>query len=47
LSWQILTPELSDMLSDPDPVKSQSMMRAMLAMKQLDLAQLKRAYQTS
>ncbi len=44
LSWQIVTPELSDMLSDPDPVKSQSVMRAMLQMKKLDLAEQRRAY---
>ena len=44
LSWQIVTPELSDMIGDPDPVKSQAVMRAMLPMKRLDLAELKHAY---
>jgi predicted 3-demethylubiquinone-9 3-methyltransferase (glyoxalase superfamily) len=44
LSWQIVTPELSDMICDPDPVKSQAVMRAMLPMKRLDLAELKHAY---
>lgn len=47
LSWQIVTPALSDMIYDPDPVKSQSVMRAMLQMKKIDLAELKRACATS
>jgi predicted 3-demethylubiquinone-9 3-methyltransferase (glyoxalase superfamily) len=44
LSWQIVTPELSDMICDPHPAKSQGVMRAMLQMKKLDLAELRRAY---
>ena len=32
------------MVCDPDPVKSQAVMRAMLQMKKLDLTELKRAY---
>jgi predicted 3-demethylubiquinone-9 3-methyltransferase (glyoxalase superfamily) len=44
LSWQIVTPELSEMLADPDPAKSQSVMRAMLQMTKLDVAALHRAY---
>lgn len=44
LSWQIVTPELSAMICDPDPAKSQAVMRAMLQMKKLDLAELKHAY---
>jgi predicted 3-demethylubiquinone-9 3-methyltransferase (glyoxalase superfamily) len=44
LSWQIVTPELSDMICDPNPVKSQRVMRAMLQMKKLNLAELRNAY---
>lgn len=47
LSWQIVTPELSEMICDPDPARSQAVMRAMLGMKKLDLAELKRAYKTA
>jgi hypothetical protein len=47
LSWQIVTPQLSEMICDPDPAKSQAVMRAMLRMKKLDLAELKRAYKTA
>jgi predicted 3-demethylubiquinone-9 3-methyltransferase (glyoxalase superfamily) len=47
LSWQIVTPELSEMICDPDPARSQAVMRAILGMKKLDLAELKRAYQTA
>lgn len=44
LSWQIVTPDLNNMLCDPDPAKSQAVMSAMLQMKKLDLAALERAY---
>jgi predicted 3-demethylubiquinone-9 3-methyltransferase (glyoxalase superfamily) len=32
------------MLSDPDPAKAQRVMQAMLQMKKIDIAGLKRAY---
>jgi len=32
------------MLSDPDPQKAKRVMEAMLQMKKIDIAQLKRAY---
>jgi predicted 3-demethylubiquinone-9 3-methyltransferase (glyoxalase superfamily) len=44
LSWQVVPAVLPDMLSDPDPNKSQPVMRAMLQMKKLDIAKLKEAY---
>ena len=47
LSWQIVSPELSDMISDSNPAKSQAVMRAMLRMKKLDIAELKSAYRAS
>jgi predicted 3-demethylubiquinone-9 3-methyltransferase (glyoxalase superfamily) len=45
LSWQIVPVALGEMLSDPDPVKSQRVMAAMLEMSKLDEAELRRAYE--
>jgi predicted 3-demethylubiquinone-9 3-methyltransferase (glyoxalase superfamily) len=44
LSWQIVPIVMMDMLKDPDTVKSQRAMLAMMQMKKLDIAQLKRAF---
>jgi predicted 3-demethylubiquinone-9 3-methyltransferase (glyoxalase superfamily) len=44
LSWQIVPVVLPELLGDADPVKSQRVMSAMLKMKKLDIAALKRAY---
>jgi predicted 3-demethylubiquinone-9 3-methyltransferase (glyoxalase superfamily) len=44
LSWQVVPTVLLDMLSDPDPQKSESAMTAMLQMKKFDIEKLKRAY---
>jgi len=44
LSWQIVPTILGEMLSDPDPAKSQRVMEAMLQMKKIDIASLKKAY---
>jgi predicted 3-demethylubiquinone-9 3-methyltransferase (glyoxalase superfamily) len=44
LSWQINPTVLGEMLNDPDPVKSQRVMQAMLQMKKIDIETLKRAY---
>ena len=44
VSWQIVPTVLSQMLGDPDPVKAQRVMQAMLAMIKLDSAGLKAAY---
>jgi predicted 3-demethylubiquinone-9 3-methyltransferase (glyoxalase superfamily) len=44
LSWQIVPVALGEMLSDPDPVKSQRVMAAMLQMSKIDLAGLRKAY---
>ena len=44
LSWQVVPAELNEMVSDPKSAGSQRAMSAMLAMKKLDLAELKRAY---
>jgi predicted 3-demethylubiquinone-9 3-methyltransferase (glyoxalase superfamily) len=43
LSWQIVPTVLPELLSHPDPEKSQSVMKAMLAMKKLDICALREA----
>ena len=45
LSWQIIPKALGEMLSDPDPEKSQRVMKAMMQMVKIDIAGLKRAYE--
>ena len=45
LSWQIVPTTLPELLSDPDPQKSQRVMKAMLSMKKIDVAALRKAYQ--
>lgn len=44
VSWQIIPTILSEMLSDRDAEKSQRVMKAMLAMKKLDIEALMQAY---
>ena len=45
LSWQITPTALSWMLGDPDPVKAQRVVAAMLTMKKIDIAQLQQAFE--
>ncbi len=44
LCWQIVPTVLLELLSDPDPAKTQRVMRAMFTMKKLDLRALQRAF---
>jgi predicted 3-demethylubiquinone-9 3-methyltransferase (glyoxalase superfamily) len=44
VSWQIVPTVLGEMLNDPDPVKSERVMKAMLQMKKIDIKGLKKAY---
>ena len=44
LSWQIVPTVLNDMLADPDPARSQRVMKAMLQMKKIDIPTLEKAY---
>jgi predicted 3-demethylubiquinone-9 3-methyltransferase (glyoxalase superfamily) len=44
LSWQIIPKGLGQMLSDPDPARSQRVLKAMLQMDKIDLGGLRRAY---
>jgi predicted 3-demethylubiquinone-9 3-methyltransferase (glyoxalase superfamily) len=45
LSWQIIPTALGEMLHDPDPLKSQRVMKAMMQMIKIDIAGLKQAYE--
>jgi predicted 3-demethylubiquinone-9 3-methyltransferase (glyoxalase superfamily) len=47
LSWQIIPRALQQLMSDPDPKKSQSVMKAMLQMDKIDIAGLKRAHENA
>jgi predicted 3-demethylubiquinone-9 3-methyltransferase (glyoxalase superfamily) len=44
VSWQIVPTILGELMSDPDPVKAGRVTKAMLQMKKLDIAELKRAH---
>jgi predicted 3-demethylubiquinone-9 3-methyltransferase (glyoxalase superfamily) len=44
VSWQIVPTVLSEMIGDPDSVRSQRAMEAMLQMKKIDIATLKKAF---
>ena len=44
LSWQINPTILGEMLADADPVKAKRVAEAMLKMKKIDIAALKKAY---
>src|SRR5262245_32650336 len=44
VSWQVVPTVLVEMITDPDPKKSERAMAAMLQMKKLDIDKLKRAY---
>jgi predicted 3-demethylubiquinone-9 3-methyltransferase (glyoxalase superfamily) len=43
LSWQIIPTVLGQLLGDPDPGRARRAMQAMLQMKKIDIAALKRA----
>ncbi len=45
LSWQITPSILAKMLGDKDPEKAARVMQAMLKMRKIDIAELKRAYE--
>jgi len=44
LSWQIIPKQLSEWMGDPDPEKAQRVVQAMLKMKRIIVADLKKAY---
>ena len=47
VSWQIVPAALFEMMSGTDRIKSERVMRAVLQMKKLDVAALRRAYEES
>ena len=44
LSWQIIPTQLLALMSDPDPVKANRVVQAMLGMQKIDIAGLQRAH---
>ena len=44
VSWQIVPTVLTQLMSDPDPVKARRVTEAMLQMHKIDIAALQRAY---
>jgi predicted 3-demethylubiquinone-9 3-methyltransferase (glyoxalase superfamily) len=44
LSWQVVPATLGELASDPDPAKSQAVIKAMLGMRKLVVAELQAAY---
>jgi predicted 3-demethylubiquinone-9 3-methyltransferase (glyoxalase superfamily) len=45
VSWQVIPTVLGELLSDPDPAKSQHVLQAMLQMKKIDIKTLQEAYE--
>ena len=45
LSWQIVPPVLGELLGDKDPAKAGRVMQAMMKMKKIIIADLKKAYE--
>nr|MBD3622953.1 VOC family protein [Sunxiuqinia sp.] len=45
VSWQIVPSIMADLIGDPDIEKSGRVMKAMMQMKKLDIAELKKAYE--
>jgi predicted 3-demethylubiquinone-9 3-methyltransferase (glyoxalase superfamily) len=43
LSWQVVPAEMNELMTDPDPERSQRAMKAMLGMRKLDVAALRAA----
>jgi predicted 3-demethylubiquinone-9 3-methyltransferase (glyoxalase superfamily) len=47
LSWQIVPTVLDELLGDPDPVRSQRVMKAMLEMGKIEIEGLRRAHESA
>jgi predicted 3-demethylubiquinone-9 3-methyltransferase (glyoxalase superfamily) len=45
VSWQVTPTALGELLGDPDAERSQRVMKAMLAMKKIEIDELQRAYE--
>ena len=46
LSWQIIPSALPELMTGPDPQKSQRVMKAMLQMTKIDIGKLRQAYES-
>jgi predicted 3-demethylubiquinone-9 3-methyltransferase (glyoxalase superfamily) len=44
VSWQVVPRILDEMIRDPDPVKAERVMKAMLQMQKIDIVGLQQAY---
>ena len=44
LSWQVIPRELYELIQDPDPLKAERASQAMLQMKKIDIAAVRRAH---
>jgi predicted 3-demethylubiquinone-9 3-methyltransferase (glyoxalase superfamily) len=44
LSWQIKPGILSELLNGPDPERAKRVMEAMIQMKKIEIAELRKAY---
>jgi predicted 3-demethylubiquinone-9 3-methyltransferase (glyoxalase superfamily) len=47
LSWQVIPAKFLELVSDPDPAKSQAVMKAMLGMRKLVVSELQEAYDSA
>jgi predicted 3-demethylubiquinone-9 3-methyltransferase (glyoxalase superfamily) len=47
LSWQVVPAALGELASDPDPAKSQAVIKAMLGMRKLVVAELQAAHDSA
>jgi predicted 3-demethylubiquinone-9 3-methyltransferase (glyoxalase superfamily) len=47
LSWQVIPAKFLELVSDPDPAKSQAVMSAMLGMRKLVVSELQEAYDSA
>jgi predicted 3-demethylubiquinone-9 3-methyltransferase (glyoxalase superfamily) len=47
VSWQVTPNYLIEKMQDKDPKKSQAVMKAMLQMRKIDIATIKRAYESA
>ena len=45
LSWQVVPVQLTELMLDKDPDKAARVMQAMMKMKKIDIAELKKAYE--
>ena len=45
LSWQVVPADLEEMIQDKDPEKPKRVMAAIMKMKKLDMAELRKAYE--